>query len=195
MRDIISAIARIEEFRIHPLGFFYLLDKQQDGVARRIHVWPAGSASKPGNDRHQHSFDINSTVYAGRIRSEIFSFVERQDGNEHEFRVSYKNGNSVLSSTGRKGILDSICMFETSGGNSYFLQSGIIHRVTVLERPCVTLLRTKETGITIFSYGNDVAEPPFERRLVGKAEAKNIVHILESVRSEATVGSEWPEPK
>jgi hypothetical protein len=106
-------------------------------------------------------------------------------GDDHEFRVTYEHGKSVLSATGRQGTLESICMFESSAGNSYFLRSGIIHSVAVLERPCVTLVRTREKGATIFSYGNDIEESSFERRFVNKSESTNIVRILESVASES----------
>lgn len=183
MNSIISALERVGEFRVHPLGFFYLLETKGRDVTQRVHVWPAWSVDRPENDRHQHSFDIDSMVYAGRIRSQIFNFDETNNGAEREFRVSYEDGRSSLLPTGRRGVLESICVFESSAGSRYFLKAGIIHEVTVLERPCVTVLKAQETGIKIYSYGKYIEEPPFERRIVNQKESDEIVRVLESIVS------------
>lgn len=180
MTKLAAAIARAKEFRLHPLGFFYLLDSLDERSARRIHVWTDEGTDRPENDRHQHSFDIHSMIVAGRMRSELFRFVETPDGEQDEFTVSYKDGRSILSPTGRKGNLELISTFESSAGNSYFLQAGVIHRVAVMDRPCVTVLSTVECGIPIYSYGSDAAEPPFERRHVNEAEAAEIVRTLQT---------------
>jgi hypothetical protein len=181
VREITAAITRVGQFRLHPLGFFYLLDKLGERTACRVHVWPAEITDKPDNDRHQHSFDISSMILAGRLRSEVFTFTESSDGSEREFRVNYNGGRSELTPTGRSGFLERICMFDSSAGSSYFLQSGVIHGVVVLERPCITVLTTTDRGTPVFTYGSDVSEPTFERRLVSKAESAQIARLLATV--------------
>lgn len=189
MSQATSITARAAEFRLHPLGFFYLLDRHEDGVTRRVHVWPAEGTDVPENDRHQHSFDIHSRVLLGRMRSELFRFSELSGGGEREFKVTYEEGRSTLSATGRAGMLIGIATFESSAGNSYFLQAGVIHRVTVIQRPCVTSLSTVERGIPIYSYGNDAGEPPFDRRQVNAREAEEIRRTLGLVTSSYSTGS------
>ncbi|RWE68080.1 hypothetical protein [Mesorhizobium sp.] len=181
MNDIGTVIERIGEFRTHPLGFFYLLDKGVEGMSARVHVWlPAGS-DRPENDRHQHSFDIHSTVRLGRMQSELFHFLETPGRGEQEFSVSYLDGKSILSATGRSGFLDPISRFDSRAGDSYFLQAGVIHRVAVVDRPCVTVLQTFEKGIPIYSYGSDAEEAPFERRLADVYEKDELMRVLKLV--------------
>jgi hypothetical protein len=143
------------------------------------------AAPDVGNDRHQHSFEIYSNVRMGCMRSEIYRFTEKPDGAEHEFAVRYEKGCSTLTPTGRTGVLEAIAAFESRAGSSYSLNAGIIHRVSVLVRPCITFLTTVERSVPIFSYGNDVEEPAFERRFVNDAETDEIVRLLHLVETES----------
>lgn len=181
MSDLVIAKRRIAEFRIHPLGFFYLQDRKQNGVNHRVHIWLGGGAARPENDRHQHSFDIDSSVVVGRMQSQLFQFRESRDRNIKEYSVQYKAGRSILSPTNRSGFLELLSEFEAVAGTSYYLMAGIIHRVTITERPCVTVLTTKERGVPIFSYGTQQQEQPFERRVVNKEEANKIEALLEKL--------------
>jgi hypothetical protein len=182
MIDISAAIARSGEFRAHPLGFYYLQDSRKDGTSYRVHVWLPHGPDRPENDRHQHSFDIHSSIRLGRMRSELFRFVEASDGETMEFLVNYGKAESTLSPTGRSGRLETMAIFESSLGDSYFLAAGTIHRVAVIERPCVTCLRTVERGSPMFSYGRQSGEPPFDRRLVRSVEQDEIAALLKSAR-------------
>ncbi|MER9074461.1 hypothetical protein NKH80_16850 [Mesorhizobium sp. M0904] len=185
MMDVAAAVARSADFRAHPLGFYYLQESQCDGASHRVHVWLPGRSDSPENDRHQHSFDIHSIVRLGRIRSEMFRFVEMPDGEEREFVVVYGKAESTLSPTGRLGKLEAMTMFDSSTGDSYFLQAGIIHRVGVVERPCVTFLKTVERGAPILSYGRETREPPFDRRPVTPAEQEQIATALQAADKSA----------
>jgi hypothetical protein len=184
MSDLATAIHRSTEFRLHPLGFFYLQDSFSSSSNRRIHVWLQKGPDSRENDRHQHSFNISSTVLIGCMRSEVFRFRESSSGIEREFAVTYQEGRSILSPTGRIGTLELLSAFETTAGASYFLKAGLIHRVTVTERPCVTMLITEERGIPIFSYGSEVHEPPFARRVVDAREAHQIEKLLSTIAAQ-----------
>lgn len=173
MKNLVEAAERAVEFRLHPLGFFYLQDLVEEGRFRRVHVWLPGGPDRPENDRHQHSFDIESVMIAGRMRSELFRFVEDSGGIEVEYAVSYEGKTSILSPSGRRGLLLPIASFETIAGAKYRLEAGVIHRVSVTEKPCVTMLETQERHIRIFSYGRD-NEAAFDRRLCTKSEAEEI---------------------
>ncbi|MDX2388075.1 hypothetical protein GHK29_04900 [Sinorhizobium medicae] len=177
MKALIAAADRVREFRLHPLVFFYLQDSVGEGRAQRVHVWLPGGPDRPENDRHQHSFDIESLVAAGRMRSELFSFEEEEGGPEVEFAVTYDGKASILSPSGRRGRLLPIASFETITGATYRLEAGVIHRVSVTERPCITLVQTQERHIPIFSYGNE-DEAAFDRRLCTEIEAERIRCLL-----------------
>jgi hypothetical protein len=116
MTDMLAVIRRSAEFRLHPLGFFYLEDRITNGTTRRTHVWLPESPDNPENERHQHSYDINSSVALGRIRSELFRFREMPSGTDREFAVTYDGGRSILSPTERIGNLELISIFETAAG-------------------------------------------------------------------------------
>lgn len=169
---------RTEEFQLHPLGFFYIQDDADDGVTQRVHVWLPDSPDRPENDRHQHTFDIESLVMAGGMRSELFQFTQTPDGPDHEFAVSYEMQESVLSPTGKCGVLERIATFETKAGAHYRLEAGVIHRVVVTAKPCVTVVTTTEQGIPIYVYGSDEDEQPFERRTANPDEVSKITAVL-----------------
>lgn len=180
MRMLINAVRRAEEFRLHPLGFFYLQDKIGEGITQRVHVWLPNGPDRPENDRHSHSYEIESLVVVGRMHSELFQFRQTADGTDIEFAVSYESGKSILRPTGKRGVLDMVASFETRASARYLLKAGIIHRATVREVPCVTVLTTSERGATIYSYGVADDEQPFARRVVEQEEVHKIRDTLES---------------
>jgi hypothetical protein len=166
-------------FRLHPLGFFYLL-KEKGGQLHRTHIWlrDENGCFKETNECHLHSFDIRSTIQIGCMKNELYSFKESPIGDEHEFAVSYQNEQSRLVPTGRRGILETLASFENDEGTNYFLAAGVIHKVSIIRRPCVTTLVTEERDIETMSYGSDLTEPPFERRMATESEQRIITEIL-----------------
>lgn len=180
MIELIETARRAREFRLHPLGFFYLQDAIGGGMTRRVHVWLPDGPDRPENDRHQHSFDIESFVVAGRMRSELFQFQELAEGPDVEYSVTYEGQESILKPSGRAGKLFPIASFETAAGSGYRLEAGAIHRVAVMQKPCISVVRTLERGIPILSYGNE-DEPAFDRRLCTVGEAQLIQRNLVEV--------------
>lgn len=179
MMDLVEAARRADEFRLHPLGFFYLQAAAGPGKTFRVHVWLPDGPNRPENDRHQHSFDIESFVAAGRMQSELFLFKEMADGPDAEYEVAYVGKESILRPSGRRGLLVPIASYETVAGSGYRLEAGVIHRVAVVERPCVSVVRTLERGIPIYSYGRE-EEAAFNRRLCKAGEAELIkLYLIE----------------
>ena len=179
---LLSEVAhRTTEFRCHPLGFFYWKDCSQQTIPRRVHIWLHNNDNRPENDSHLHSFDIESLVVIGKIRSDLFQYRETPSGTTLEFDVSYEAGKSLLRRTGRRGMLHAMGSFETPAGARYRLGAGVIHRVLVEKFPCVTVLTTIERGIPIFSYGPDCDERHFVRRLATRQEACQIATVLAGV--------------
>lgn len=180
MMELVEAARKADEFRLHPLGFFYLQAAVEEGKTVRVHVWLPDGPNRPENDRHQHSFDIESFVAAGRMHSELFRFEEMASGLDAEYAVNYDGRESILRPTGRRGILVPIASFETVEGSGYRLEAGVIHRVAVMHRPCISVVRTHERGIPIFSYGHE-DEAAFDRRLCTASEAELIQRYLVDV--------------
>lgn len=182
IEELIEAAHRIGEFRLHPLGFFYLQYELGNGARRRIPVWVPDAGDRPDNDRHQHSFDIELLVVAGKMQSEVYRFRQTEEGSELEFEVVYEADKSILQPTGRRGELDPIASFETGAGHRYKLAAGVVHRVIVTEVPCITILTVIERGKPIYSYGFP-GEQPFVRRPPDANEASRIGAIIAAVGS------------
>ena len=106
MPDLHSARQRVAEFRLQPLGFYYLHDNQAGGASHRMHISLPGGPDPTENDQHQHKFDMWSQVLWGALRSDVFRFLEEQSGGEIEFEVTYADGHSILMNTGRVGKLE-----------------------------------------------------------------------------------------
>lgn len=51
MKELVEAAQRASDFRLHPLGFFYLQDAVGEGRTRRVHVWLTDGPDRPENDR------------------------------------------------------------------------------------------------------------------------------------------------
>lgn len=111
------------------------------------------------------------------MRSELFRFEEEDDGPEKEFAVAYQGQSSTLTPSGRRGRLLPVASFDTVANATYRLEAGVIHRVSVTERPCITLVTTQERHIPILSYGHR-EEIAFVRRLCNEFEAKRIRRFL-----------------
>jgi hypothetical protein len=172
------ALNTVSEFQRHPLGFFYLRTEACTARSVRVHVWVQGEDQLPENAFHTHSYDIYSNVIIGGMSTGIYEFTPHGDGNTFEFQVDYTTGGSKLAPTGRRGSLDQICRFSSISGSSYRLSAGRIHRVTVFEKPCVTVLETVERDKKVFSYGEDLREPEFEREYIDERNIERIRRIL-----------------
>ena len=179
MTELVEAAGRAEAFRLHPLGFFYLHHEIAQGVSRRVHVWLETSVAPRANDRHLHSYDIESIVVAGALFSELYQFNQHAGGTVFESVVSYGMDESVGRPTGKRGVLRRIVSFETSAGTSYWLKAGVIHRVAASVLPCVTMVTTSERGIPVFVYGPAEEKQPFVRRLATYSESCGIATVLE----------------
>ena len=178
INTLTEAISRSAEFRLHPLGFFYLQDKLTLAMSRRIHVWLKATNAKMENDVHQHSYNIDSLAIAGKIRNDLLHYKETAEGMAFEFQVVYEGERSILRNTGRRGNLVPMASFETAEGTRYQLEAGVIHRVTVEEVPCATVLTTIEQGFPIYSYGPADSPQPFTRRMAKSREARDIAMVL-----------------
>lgn len=181
MKNIEIAIENIESFKRHPLGFFYWASDKSEIEKQRVHIWLPDQLIEPENNCHQHSFDIESKILMGRMKSTKFKFTERIGGAQKEFKVEYNDTNSALLPTGRSGGLSVISDEEYAAGDQYSLFSGEIHKVSILEKPCVTILTTVERYKPVFAYGEDNEEPTFDRKKVNANEINEIFRVFENL--------------
>ena len=175
---VANASHRPFDFRLHPLGFFYFQKKITSRMSHHVHVWLQETFDEMRNDTHSHSYTIESAVLAGKIRNDLFRYEEDSEGKVLEFEVMYEAGKSIVRCTGKRGNLEQTASSDTSKGKRYHLEAGTIHRVTVEEFPCVTVLTTIEQGIPICSYGLVDDEKPFARRLARPQEVRKIGRVL-----------------
>ncbi|WP_291735362.1 hypothetical protein, partial [Leisingera sp. F5] len=150
----------VENFQIHPLGFFYKT-MSSGSVTSRIHIYLEEADFAAQNTWHTHEFDLYSHILAGTLENEIGTFSETGSGDHREYVVEYEGNRSILKPSGRVGEIDKISSFESSPGNRYFISAGQIHRARCKYSPCVTQVEFAHRGMNIFSYG--APEKPFER--------------------------------
>lgn len=181
MIDVAYYLSRASDFQLHPLGFYYLREAVGDISHRRLHIWDDHGTLSQENDRHSHSFEIRSEVLIGCLCSEVLSFAEAFEGAEQEYQVFHEKSHSRIAATGRRGSLELVCKFETPAGAQYNLNAGVVHRIVVQQRPCVTMLTTIEKGAPIFVYGAKPEEQPFDRRRVNAQELARVTAILKSL--------------
>ena len=179
MRELVEALARLREFRHHPLGFFYIHRQMQTHLALRVHVWLTSGVKRQTSDHHTHSYDIESLVVSGKIANEIFRFRTSQGGEALEYAVSYGETSSYLQANGRRGELDRVMSLEVSAGERYRINAGTIHCVKAVSTPSVTVVRTFDRNQPIYSYGSSEEALMFKRRLANGAERRRIAAILE----------------
>ncbi|WP_143526140.1 hypothetical protein [Roseivivax lentus] len=165
----------IRSFRVHPLGFYYLVLSSGE-VTRRLHVYSENADFSADNTWHTHEFDLDSNVLAGSIKNYIAEFVPDREANLKEFSVTYDDGRSILHETGRLGAISEVVNFTCGAGQHYFIKAGTIHRAKNIDSPCVTHVRMRHQGQKIFSYGSE--ESPFLRRQVSDAESSEVFEIL-----------------
>ncbi len=165
----------IKNFKIHPLGFYYLVLLSGE-VTSRLHVYSPSVDFKMDNQWHTHGFDLNSKIVVGSIQNLIGQFIVDGEKNLQEFAVEYDAEKSILNATGNWGMISKLVEFTTTAEQTYFIKAGTLHRVKNIETPCVTYVETKDQGCKIFSYGS--TEAPFNRRKVNADEALEISNIL-----------------
>lgn len=171
-------IDRVSEFKIHPLGFYYLSYMDNDISSSRCHIWLNNKNLPNYNDVHNHSYDLHSVVMMGKIKNNIYRFIEDIYGDIREFDIDYNNGNSCPKLTGRRGLLELEAEFEISCGSKYYLRYGQIHKATVTQYPCVTDVKLVKMDGNIYSYGNYTTEENFHRRQVDIYDCKLILDVL-----------------
>lgn len=175
-----DALDRLDEFRVHPLGFWYLKIKISDLFMVRMHVWTEKNRSNSfvENDIHQHSFHLVSRVLLGNIDNRLFNFVPNQAGSEVEYKIQYSGLRTTINPTGRVGYLSKIAQFSSPAGTSYELDAGIPHEITITKHPCVTSVLMEEKSAKTLCYGNDDSEPAGFRRSLTPSETAKLVEVL-----------------
>jgi len=88
----------------HPLGFIYSkLHEFPDKESFRIHIWDRNYYSKkPAMDIHNHYYIVNSFIYRGCVRNNVYKVLVGVDDNFSVFEGSYtEKGDRILKKTER----------------------------------------------------------------------------------------------
>ncbi len=137
----------------HPLGF--RVAKVTDGaVSLRLHLWHGDAEEQPGFEVHDHGFDLQSFVVAGRIRQQTFDARPDPAGGHAVYSVAYSEGGSVLQRTGHRMILERTDEHLVCAGESYEVTAGQLHAAAPEDcADAVTLVLTRDTGRTPITIG------------------------------------------
>lgn len=133
----------------HPAGFLKILfTEQDDGQADRLHIWdadePAGKL-----DIHQHRGDITSTIYAGVMREDLYTYHEDPNGTWERWTVTcYTDTNGVYHVDPVEKIRVTptlVARLIREPGDTYTRPATDLHRITALETPLITRCTTGPT--------------------------------------------------
>lgn len=130
-------------FQKHPLGFAFLnLGKLSANTEFRLHVWDSRFMPQNiGLQIHNHSFDFESFVIAGKIKNTIYSINENINSDGILYQVKFVDNKSILDLKGDKFeiIIDSEKSIEV--GSFYKLNKDEFHETENMLDFSVTILK------------------------------------------------------
>ena len=145
------------------LGFIQLkLD-----YVNRMHFWhPDLTADVPDEEVHNHRYSFRSTLVAGALTNEIFSFEPHSGGQYEMVSVSCKKGDGDIWEA--RGNRKSLAFIPVARGERYYLDRDTFHRtharfaITRLQRNCDVPFRPRAMvlkqvdGPRVCPFGNDI---------------------------------------
>lgn len=177
-----------DSVRRHPLGFFYASEEVSQKSTLRFHVWPEDSSfadSQTGSEIHDHVYEFNSLIVAGKLRYETFEVLPNERGQYRLLHVTYSSEGSVLHPTGGRVDLEPVSDEVHGPGTIYHLASGVIHRATAIRMPAATVLLTvKDNQLceprVVVEHGNEFSQS-FTRSLLETQEIAEVRRILSAL--------------
>jgi hypothetical protein len=184
----IDRVASPQRLRRHPLGFFYIVEKLDENISIRYHLWPSGWGIPPsqvGGEVHDHIFKLSSLVLMGTLRNENFTFSDAANGEYDVLTVAYGQDASGLQRTGERANLSVDSIEEIAAGTIYHVPTGVIHRTRPVSDAAVTLVIAGSASELVkprvlVRHG----EPPpaqFDRSLISTSEQAKAREILEKL--------------
>lgn len=127
----------------HPLGFDKLTLIATPSYQLKLHIWWPTTRNRTREDIHDHRFSFASVILAGSLKTEIFRL---DDSGIPMFRFTehkdVRNGSYLFDDAGITGVRHrEINIFGT--GSAYFMNSEVLHRVSVDEHELVATLFLK----------------------------------------------------
>ena len=165
--DNIDSFAASIQSLWHPLGFASCVIRENPGeLTLRVHYWPPNDrrTKNPDWPVHTHSYALSSLVLSGNIEDIQYDTI---DGDEYSiYRVSYFNGNSEISNTGRKTSLSKCTSEMRSKGDQYRVEREVFHQSSVkFSESAVTFVALSEPSneAPLVLGGNGDHRYPYDR--------------------------------
>lgn len=136
----------------HPLGFVSCVISENPGKPTlRVHYWPPNDrrTKNPDWPVHTHSYALSSLVLSGSVEDIQYDPILGRDYSV--YRVSYLNGNSEISNTGRKTGLSKRTSEVRTLGDQYRVERGVFHQSEV---------KLTESAVTFVALSEPSHEPP-----------------------------------
>jgi len=120
----------IDDFYLHPLGFYYcrLFVSEQNQI--RLHIWLKGYAQKKDLYIHDHFYDLCSWVLCGKIKDYTYEVSNTDKESDYSlFTSSYKNDKNVRTITKTAQSMSVALVSERilSRGDKYYIPRGSFH--------------------------------------------------------------------
>ncbi|OAJ60567.1 hypothetical protein A6V36_01875 [Paraburkholderia ginsengiterrae] len=129
----------------HPLGFLCVKWNIDASRSLRIHVWGQDMRyrQEPNWPIHDHIFSFKSVILLGKVQNKIYTLSEQGKGRMCKiFEVDYTREQSTLIATGDPAMLTMTSATVYEEGQTYEMQSGILHRTALRSSFAVTVLAT-----------------------------------------------------
>ena len=124
----------------HFFGLGFIQAKLSE--TERLHFYhPSLVANVPEEELHDHRYDFESAVIAGKLTNEIWTFRPDQDGPHELVKVSCEPGTSAAHIPPVRGEAAMSLRFETVAGARYLITHDQFHRVWA--ESCITHITRK----------------------------------------------------
>jgi hypothetical protein len=127
----------LNEFFLHPLGFYYSRLYYNDSNQIRLHIWEPGYPVKEDLFIHDHFYDLCSWVLCGEIVDYIYSVEPSEEPTAHTlFTSSYLANKNVrtLTRTNNYQKVKLIRERRINKNEKYYIPKGTFHSNKILFR-------------------------------------------------------------
>lgn len=129
----------------HPLGFLCAKWRIDLDRSLRIHVWDRDMRyrQEPNWPIHDHVFSFRSVILLGKVQNKVYTISEPGKGRICKvFEVDYTREESTLVAAGDRAMLTMTSATVYDEGQTYEMESGILHRTALRSSFAVTVLAT-----------------------------------------------------
>lgn len=181
----------MEEFYMHPLGFFYCRLFNSEEFQIRLHIWEVDYKKKEDLFIHDHYYDLCSWVLCGKIVDYTYSIKRVKEKTKYaRFTSNYKYGNNIrtLQRTTEFYQIERVLKKEITGGEKYFISKGMFHSNDIIFE------NTDITVTIVIGYNYNQSHSPnviglydnkvYQENDPQKVSKEKVINIIEKAKTE-----------